>query len=161
MDVVVDSNVLAGIRPYAKEEDGLSARVRHRMIRVVVDKDMGLVDEWKRTCKPEMIESMIIKWKDSGGLVLIRPIDKIPKDTLRRLVAIGFRNQTIDKLIIRIAANTTDKIAITNDGDFWHGKATGGQRAGDASGRIAKLLRESLHITILTMTQMVEEVELG
>jgi len=153
MDIVLDTCCVAALtRGTQNSRDDLVTKLVHRKgLRVVVDRGTALIDEWKKTVSPEIVQALVVKWSDDGGLVQVRKDCKMPKDLARELQRLSFTD-TCDKLIVRIAIGTTDRTIVSNDSDFWDPKDS--TRQGDATAPVAVALDKHENIRIMTLNQL-------
>jgi len=162
LQAVVDTNVIVSITraPSVPPNDELTAAVERRRLQVCADREGsdregGIVGEWQRTAKPDVVRQLIIHWQQFMGWKLVDPAASLPAEVARALARLGFRD-TVDKLILRTALNTKDKRVVTNDPDFWDPKDT--KNFGKANAPVAKLCRERLGIRVSTLKETVDEL---
>jgi len=135
-------------------ETNLDKHIDAKRLIIGMDKAYSLADEWKKTCGEEVIQMLLINWKDRKGIKIIQP-RPISSNVSKKLRIYGFQD-TIDKLLIRIALALTDKIVVTNDGDFWdpHDHSC----IGDADAPVAKLCYERLDVLIILPDQLMKRL---
>ncbi|WP_139232675.1 hypothetical protein [Duganella sp. CF458] len=133
--------------------DAISVALQRAKLKICVDEDMALTDEWSKTCSLEMIQPILTKWIESDGIILCNAKrQKIPLSLNKKLREANFRDAG-DKLIVRIGlaalgGNTPPFLVATNDGDFWD--PNDGTKSGNNAAPVASLLREhSIHSTQL------------
>ncbi len=122
---------------------------------LVVDDGGGLIGEWSETCGPEYIEILLIQWEPFGAVNQIRPEGSIGFPASRQLKQLGF-NGPIDRLILRIALATTDKIVTSEDSDFWDPRQP--RQKGNPNAPVAQICRQSLGITVLLLGKLLQRL---
>src|SRR5579862_1328479 len=75
----------------------------------VVDPDRALIDEWRRTAGDEQVKQLVIQLTDRKALRLASELGQVPGSVSSMLRLLNF-DDTIDKLILRIALATGDRI---------------------------------------------------
>ncbi len=135
-------------------ETSLDRPLKEGKCTLVVDGAGSLIDEWCQTCGPEHIQDLITHWESFAvsALVYKNPVSKLPSLISRQLRFMG----SIDRLILRIAMATSDRIVVSEDSDFWDPACPG--KRGDPNACIAKLCHERLRITILLLEMLLEKV---
>lgn len=155
--MVIDTNVMVSISraPTLPPNDRLTAAVERRKILVCVDADRGIVSEWEKTAKREVVQQLIIHWQQYKGFQVVALTRTLPQAVTRALPRLGFKD-TVDKLVVRTAHNTDDKRIVTNDPDFWdpHDRDS----LGDPNAPVARLCSEQLGVTISTLKATVDEL---
>lgn len=156
MDIVVDTVSMQHIcRGSNKGHDVVSTGVSNRKLRVAIDRARSLVDEWKQTANPEVVKNLLIRWSDQGGVVAVHE-RKMPRGLATLLAKHGFVD-TCDKLAVRIATATTDRIIITEDSDFWDPRDS--NRKGDRNAPVAKALWDEESIVPLTLGELKKQIK--
>ena len=89
------------------------------------------------------------------GVRKIKTLASIPNVIIKRLLAFGF-NDTIDKLIVRLAYKTNDKKVVSDDSDFWDPRRN--RPVGDAGGCVANLLWRQLSIEVMLLGTLFQRV---
>ena len=161
MQVVLDSVAVnhllrrpAAGRKAASFSTSIDEYIDNGRLTVHVDKDGGIIDEWKDTCGREYIEALMIRWYDAKGLFSVRKPARIPPSTVKKLRQLGF-NDTIDKLLLRVALSIVDRIVVSNDSDFWNPAKPDDKRwLGDSNAPVAKLLREEIKVVVYTLKML-------
>lgn len=151
MDVVVDTCCVASVcrSSPTSRSDVITELVKKKRLRVVVDCSRALIDEWKKTAGSELVQALVVQWSDNGGLVQLRKDCKLPKQLSKVLQQLHFTD-TCDKLVVRIAIGTTDRIIVSNDPDFWDPKNSA--RKGDSGAPVAAALEEHEGIRVVTLS---------
>lgn len=114
----------------ARTCDDLTVRIEARLVRVVVDAKRALIDEWKRTCNEELVQVLVARWEAVAGLYQLGKDGVVSGPLNRKLRELGFGCDTVDKLVLRIAIATTDRVILSDDSGFWDPKreSTGWRR---------------------------------
>jgi hypothetical protein len=136
-------------------ETSLDGPLKKRFITLAVDLYGGLVDEWARTCGHEPIRVLIMKWESYGAILSVEPEKKIGPKISRKLRQFGF-NDTIDRLILRIAMVTEERIVVSDDSDFWDPREP--RNKGIHNAPVAKLCREELGIIIFLLDGLMKRI---
>lgn len=155
LDTVVVNHLLrrpAAGRKAASFSTSIDEYIDNGRLTVHVDKDGGIIDEWKDTCGREYIEALMIRWYDAKGLFSVHKPGRIPPATVNKLRQLGF-DDTIDKLLLRVALSEvkgiTDKIVVSNDSDFWN--PANPNDVGERNAPVAKLLRDEIEVIVYTL----------
>lgn len=167
MDAVIDSvcmsSLLRSITATRRNrgsniafETALDSPLRAGKCRLCLDSDGALQDEWGRTCGEEIIRRLMVRWYDFGAIAPVDPANKIPGPARGALRQLGF-DGTTDKLILRIAINTFDKLVVSNESDFWDPSDT--QKSGSRNAPVAKICREKLGVTIMLLRTFLQAVK--
>jgi hypothetical protein len=65
----------------------------------------------------------------------------------------------IDKLIVKIALATEDRIIVSGESDFWDPKKPNNRQIpGQANAPVARFFREQLEITVLTLKMLLAKM---
>jgi len=126
-------------------------------LKLALDSAKGLISEWGTTCGAEIVHVLITKWESQRGLFIIEPLGKLSSAQRKHLSAYGF-NDTCDKLILRIAIATEDRIVVSDDSDFWDPNKIANY--GNKNAPVARLIREELDITLLNLKALMEQLSL-
>jgi hypothetical protein len=156
MEAVIDTNIvhhtLRRPKTGAPRDPSLLVQcaVKHGLV-CVADRDRALLDEWRRTAGDEPVKQLVIQLTDRRALRLLPTLGRVPNGTLNELRALYF-DDTIDKLILRIAVSTTERAVISEDSDFWDPSDTSRPgKIGDERAPVARLLKEHLGITVMPL----------
>jgi hypothetical protein len=157
LQAVLDTNVIVSISraPAAPPNDELTKAIEGRKLQVHVDAARGIIDEWEKTAKRDVVQQLLIDWQQFKGWRLVDLVETLPGDVSRALRRLAFTD-TVDKLILRTAYNTDDKRVVSNDPDFWDPKQK--KSYGDANAPVATLCRERLGVTVSTLQATVDEL---
>lgn len=166
MEVVIDSVNLNHLsrppkasskarRSAPTSESLLDRWIRLRKIMLAIDSQRALVDEWQKTCGPD-IKTLVAHWGDNEGIVFVGNLRNPPQSTARRLRILGFGNDTGDKLVLRIAMRTKDRTIISDDSDFWN--PSDSRAKGNPNAPVAKLCKEELKVTILLVNMLKDKL---
>jgi hypothetical protein len=137
-------------------ENLLDEWIRLKKITLAIDFPLGLVDEWVKTCGPD-IKVLVARWGDLKGIVLIKNLRNPEQSIGRRLKILGFGDDPIDKLILRIALGTIDRTIVSDDSDFWDPKKPNDRRIkGNPKAPVAKVCKEELKVTILLLKMLID-----
>jgi hypothetical protein len=126
----------------------LDSHLEERVCSVGLDTMGGLQREWEVTCSEEAVRALIIRW--DTAVFLVKPVSTLEQPVSKKLQEYGFR-KTIDKLVLRIASAITDKIVVTEDGEFWD--PADNKKEGDRNAKVARLCRDHLQIEVLLLPQ--------
>jgi hypothetical protein len=154
---VIDTNVMVSISraPTLPPNDKLTAAVERRKLMVCVDADRGIVSEWEKTAKREVVQQLIIHWQQYKGFQAVPLTQTLPQAVTRAHPRHGYKD-TVHKIVDRTAHNSQDKRIVTNDPDFWDPNDR--DSLGDPDAPVARLCREQLGITISTLKATVDEL---
>lgn len=156
MEVVLDSDTLnhqlRQNRPSKKSPRGtrhrsiLERRLDDGTLRLVVD-DLrgGLVSQWEDTCGRSHVRVFVVHWLDRGRFTIKIP-KGLPQGFYKLLCDEGFKDDAIDKLILKLAYATSDKTVISDDSDFWRPGVP--REKGNRNAPIPRLCRDHLSVTI-------------
>jgi hypothetical protein len=117
---------------------------------LVVDKNLGLISEWERTCGHDA-RAIIVKWIDLNYLKMISATPSLPGFAARRLLALGFKD-TIDKLILRISLVVVNHTIVSDDPDFWDPRNKNNK--GNPHAPVAAFCQETLDVNLLLLGQL-------
>lgn len=166
MDVVLDSVVVSSmLRGEVAEElldeelpcTCLDRFMRTGDLRAALDRDGGLLDEWRRTCDAEVIGVILTKWEELDGVVVVNGLGRIPPATGKRLRMLGF-NDSMDRRIVRIALGTPDRRVSSTDTDFWDPDRSNRRAIGESNACVARLLRDELGVVVMTLMQLIAQL---
>lgn len=158
-EAVLDANVVNSISrmPKTPPNDALTSAIERRRLQVCADTDRGILSEWERTANRDVVRQLIVHWQQYKGWKLVEPLHALPHKVARALPRLGFKD-VVDKLLLRTACRTTDKHIVSNDPDFWDPKKDRDKCVGDIGAPVAKLCREELGITVVTLKSLVDEL---
>ena len=124
--------------------DLITLALSGKHLRMYIDAKFSLRDEWIKTCSRDIIEPILSRWIESGGVV--------QQDCATHTIPAPLRNQlrkfkfedTVDRLIVRLALVSVNQAALpfhiaTNDSDFWD--PLDSSKAGSPTAPIAAALR--------------------
>lgn len=166
MEVVIDSVTINHLlrppkasskqrRPASVRENPLDRWLRLKKITFAIDSARGLVDEWEKTCGPD-IKTLVAQWGELERIVLIKNLQNPPSPIAKRLRDLGFGRDTIDKLILRIALGTKDRTIVSDESDFWDPKKPNdGRVKGDPNAPVARICKKELKVTILLLRMLI------
>ena len=165
MDVALDSvevqHLLLTPRAGGKSpaiSTALDQYIDRKALRVRVDPDCAIIDEWRETCGREYVEVLVVRWSDAGGLLPVKKVGRYSASVGKKLRLLGF-DDTIDKLLVRVAMVLNDKAVVSRDSDFWNPqKPTGKRWVGDRNAPVAKVLRDHLGITVYTLKMLLTQL---
>ena len=161
MDIVLDSVSLnhllrspRRVRERFNETVGtpLDPAIADGTLKLAVDISRGLIDEWARTCGPEVVHVLVTKWESQNGILLMGPLGKLSSSQRSRLLRLGFTD-ACDKLIVKIAVATDSRTIVSDDSDFWDPKQKGNYCNPNAP--VARILIEELGINIFVLKQLI------
>lgn len=157
LQAVLDTNVMVSISraPKTPPNDELSAAVERRRLQVCADLGGGILGEWEKTAKRDVVHQLIVHWQQFKGWQLVEPAKALPYNVARALPGLGFKD-TVDKLVLRTACATADRRVVSNDPDFWDPKDK--DSTGDSDAPVAALCRDGLGITVSTLSGIVLEL---
>lgn len=169
MQVVIDSESMQALTRQPKlsgksklskprYETSLDRPMSLGRIVVVLDSPGGILSEWIRTCDPEFIKVLVTRWEELRGILFMRNPPSLDHAVSGRLRRLGFGNDTIDKLILRLAVITKDQVVVSDDSDFWDPtKPKNDPRVkGNRNSPVARLCREELGVTILLLKMLMD-----
>lgn len=167
MEVVIDSVTINHLsrppkasskarRPPPTRESLLDRWIRLQKIHLAIDSPRALVDEWHKTCGPD-IKVLVAHWGENNGIVFINELRNPPPPTFKRLRSLGFGKDSGDKLILRIALGTKDRTIVSDDSDFWDPKKSDDRRMkGNPNAPVARLCKNELNVTILLLKMLMD-----
>ena len=140
----------------------LDKYIKNKSLRIGMDPQWALRDEWARTAGPEFVKELFVFWWDCRGLKVVDKLGSIPPGCWNKLKQMGFP-AGVDRLIIRIAlAVNSSRTIVSRDRDFWNPTATNPRRCvGQKNACVAKYLREKLSVGVCTLYQLLEELGRG
>jgi hypothetical protein len=116
------------------------------------------MSEWERTCGPA-VKAFVIYCEQYGGIRLIENVGSPGSAASRQLRRLGFGDDAIDKLIVKIALATEDRIIVSGESDFWDPKKPNNRQIpGQANAPVARFFREQLEITVLTLKMLLAKM---
>ncbi len=161
MEVVIDSVTMNHfIRCPSRKKSLLSTTsldnfiLKKRLI-IGIDHERVLIDEWVRTCGPEAIKTVIVRWSDYGGVRLVKK-SNIHYHIKKRLRILGFCD-AIDIVVLQIAIALGDKIIISNDPDFWDPRNR--RNIGNAQAPVARLCKQHWNVKILLPDELMQKLD--
>jgi hypothetical protein len=140
-------------RPTSTRENLLEGWIRLQKITFAIDFPRALVDEWQKTCGPD-IKVLVAHWGEIKRIIFIKNLRNPPQPTARRLRNLGFGNDTGDKLVLRIAMGTDDRTIVSDDSDFWD--PSDSRAKGNPKAPVAKLCKDELNVTILLLNMLMD-----
>lgn len=132
-------------------ETSIDPHLESGRLTLCLDDAGGLLDEWRRTCGPEVIQVLITKW-ESAIRTIPNPAS-LDTSMSRALRQLGFGG-AIDKLILRIALCTEDKTVVSNDPHFWNPRDP--QERGNHLAPVASLCRDRMGVTVWLLLMLME-----
>lgn len=126
---------------------------------VAMDKQRAIIHEWEQTCGHEYIAALVTKWSDLNGFEYVKTPGRLTSNHIKRLIALGFKDQPIDKLLLRTAMGSNHQRLVSNDSDFWDPKKPPRHRVGDSNAAVAKYCQDELCVTVLVMDALLGELE--
>lgn len=136
----------------------LERPVQLRNLRLALDASKGLVSEWERTCGPA-IRTFIVYCEQYDGIRLIQNPVSPGSAASKKLKLLGFGDNTVDKLILRISLATKDRIIVSGESDFWDPKKPNDRSIpGTRNAPVARFCREELGVTILLLRMLIARV---
>jgi len=136
----------------ALPETALDDHLLSGAIQLALDRSRGLLSEWERTCGTEVIAVVINRWE--RGIVFIATVKTLSPSVNKRLRQLGFKDP-IDRLVLRIAC-TCDKIAVSNDSDFWDPRDS--RSLGNYNAPVARYMREELGVQVLLLAGLLNQL---
>ncbi len=120
---------------------------------IAVDPDQGIIDEWMRTDGREAVSALVVAWYEAGILYTVPKLGSVPAHTRKALRKLGFGKDMIDKLVLRVALATADRIVVSEDSDFWDPfDTTRPGKIGDRNAPVAKLLAAKLDVQVMLLS---------
>lgn len=157
MDTVIDSvsiNRLLKPPPKGKPATPLDPALRSKRLCVIIDPDRAIVHEWAKTSSDELVKLLVAHWEQWGAIRSVGRLGKVHTSVAKSLRQLGFGTDTIDKLLLRVALGTLDKVITSDDGDFWHPQVPATKCVGVAKSPVCKICHVHLGITILSLRQL-------
>lgn len=151
MDIVLDTVCVNHLAKTGGQDNVVSKHVSRRRLRLVLDKKLALLDEWSKTANNEVVRMLFVHWSDQNGIVKLKTDAKLPGPAKKKLAELGFTD-TGDKLVVAICLNTTDRIIVTLDSDFWDPKNKNSRKT--HSGPVADYLADEFNIDVLPLVQL-------
>jgi hypothetical protein len=137
----------------------LEKPIKLRKLTLALDASKGLVSEWERTCGPA-IKAFVVYCEQYGGIHLIQNPVSPGSAATKQLKFLGFGANTIDKLILKIALATEDRIIVSGESDFWDPKKPNDHDIpGQPNAPVARFCRERLEVTILLLRMLMARVD--
>ena len=163
MQVVVDSVSMNHVVRSPKKSGPhfvtcLDKPIKDGRLTIALDTASGLQSEWAKPCGIELIKSLVIKWDDLNGIVWIRNLQSLGGAVVKQLKSLGFKDKTIDKLILKLARETKDHIVVSEDSDFWDPRDT--NSPGHENAPVARFCRESLGIEIILLKFLLQRLRI-
>jgi hypothetical protein len=168
MDVVLDSESVNSIcrkprktKKQSGREDDLTTRVRLKLVRVVVDHESAILDEWLQGSNHEVVKALVVAWKDHGGFRLVSRESfarskKAAKPVLKKAkISYSYPNQPMDNRLVATAMSTTDGVLVSSDSDFYD--PSDATSLGNQAAPVATLLR-TIGVTVITLRQLLDEI---
>ncbi len=157
MQVVVDSDSMNHVVRSSKKSGPhfvtcLDGPIKDGRLTIALDVASGLQSEWAKPCGIELIKRLVIKWEDLNGIVWITNLQSLGGAAVKQLKSLGFKDKTIDKLILRLARETNDHIVVSEDSDFWDPKDT--NSPGHENAPVARYCKRSLDIEIILLKSL-------
>jgi hypothetical protein len=167
MEVVLDTSALQQLllKPCKAKgatysiETSIDGFIKSRQLVLAVDASGGLIDEWRQTCGREPVQVLVALWESNGGLhaVATKDIAKLAPHIAKELRQYGF-DDTIDKLVLKIALALKDKTIVADDGDFWDPRNR--HARGRSTAVVARLCRQRLCVTILLLSGLMRALRM-
>jgi hypothetical protein len=167
LDSVTLSSALNSPKPSRKSAgvtrdavNPLDKPISDRRLRLALDEDNGLRSEWVKTCGLPAVQAFVIHCEQYDGIQLIKtPVSPGPA-AYKKLRVLGFGNDAVDKLILRIALATEDRIIVSDDSDFWDPtKPNDKQSKGQKNAPVARFCKDTLRVTILLMKMLLSRFD--
>jgi hypothetical protein len=158
MDIVLDTVSMNHIcRGKTSSDSGKFCQaISARTLRVVIDKDRALFDEWAKTVNLEALQQLLISWSDMGGVVTLKKDCKLSRELANALHKLSFTD-TGDKLVVRIAICTTDRTIVSEDSDFWDPRDS--SKRGNRNAPVATTLWDLERIRVTTLGELAQVLE--
>ncbi|MEK6334277.1 MAG: hypothetical protein AABM67_04955 [Acidobacteriota bacterium] len=133
----------------------LDKPISDRRLKLALDEANGLRSEWVRTCGLPAVQAFVVHCEQYAGIQLIKTPVSPGSAASKKLRFLGFGNNPVDKLILRIALATQDRIIVSDDSDFWDPKKPNDRRLrGDKNAPVARFCRKELGVTILLLKKL-------
>jgi hypothetical protein len=171
LEAVIDSVTMnVAVRPHkpslkskrVKKDAGnpLEKPISRRRLKLALDANNGLQSEWIRSCGPSAIKALVVHCEQYDGIRLIKsPLSPGPAAS-KKLRLLGFGNDATDKLILKIALATDDRIIVSGESDFWDPKKPNDRTIpGQPNAPVARFCREQLGVTILLLKMLIARVD--
>lgn len=159
MNIVIDtvsvSHLLRCKTSIKEKGTCLDQHIRTKKIKILLDKNGGLIGEWIQTCSEELIYVLINNWEQYGGVEIINEISKTNQAQNKKLRQMGFKG-TIDKLILRLAISVPRTSIISDDNHFWDPRDK--RQKGSSSARVAKYIKNEFNVRVLLFSILLSEL---
>jgi hypothetical protein len=139
----------------ARMETSLDIHIKSGRFQVAMDREHAIIDEWCRSCGDEHVQVLVTRWTDMAGFRSVDVPGIIPSAIIKRLKALGFKDRTIDKLLLRTAMGSAGHRLISRDPDFWDPDDRNKHPVGDPAGAVVMLCRRELNITVSTLSEVI------
>ena len=139
----------------ASFETALDRPMEEEKLSLALDTTGGLVSEWQQTCGEDVVGVVLTRWVDLNAILYIDKPSKLGTAITKKLRQLGF-DDTIDKLILRIAGSTVQRTVVSDDNDFWDPRST--KLRGNRNARVAKFCREELNIVIMLVGPLLKQL---
>lgn len=130
----------------------LDNHIRTGKLKLGLDAGGGLIGEWKKTCGFDVVHVLVTHWQDHNGIIIFSNLSSLGSGYMKKLKQMGF-NDPIDKLVLKIANVTVDRIVVSDDSDFWDPKIPGSP--GNKNAVVAKYCRKKLKIEIYLLKPII------
>lgn len=134
----------------------LDKPIKDGRLTIALDAARGLQSEWEDSCGSELIKTLVIKWADLNGIVSIIKTRSLGGAVVKRLKKLGFKDQPIDKLVLKLARETNDHIVVSEDSDFWDPRDT--NSPGNENAPVARFCKTSLGIEIILLRSLLRRL---
>lgn len=130
--------------------------MRQRRIMIALDQTRGLLSEWEQTCGRGVVGPLLARWESLQGILLIDNLPCLDRRITRRLRSLGFQD-TIDKVVLRLALAIDGRVVVSDDCDFWDPRKPTSR--GDRNACVARLCREQLSVTVMVLGMLVQRLD--
>lgn len=147
-------------RPTKDPGNPLEDPIKRRKLKLALDASKGLQSEWEKTCGQPAIRAFVIHCEQYDGIHLIQHPVSPGSAAYKQLRFLGFGADTVDKLILRIALATNDRVIVSDESDFWDPKKPNDRQIrGQKNAPVARYCRENLGVTILLLRMLIARLD--
>ena len=137
----------------------LEEPIRLRKLKLALDVSKGLQSEWERTCGQQAIRAFVIYCEQYDGIHPIQDPVSPGSAAFKQLRFLGFGSDTVDKLILKIALATTDRLIVSDESDFWDPKKPNDRHIrGQKNAPVARYCRENLQVTVWLLRMLIAKL---
>lgn len=126
----------------------LDVHIAASRVKLAMDGQRALVDEWQRSCDPEAVKVAVTEWESRGGIHPIERLGRLSSAHSKFLRLAGFTD-TGDKLVLKIALVAPNRTIVSEDSDFWD--PANDENFGNRNAPVRQFLRERLDVNVFIL----------